>query len=240
MGSGVVPGVNDVAAWLSRFGIGEHNAIAGVGLLYVASLVGLLFGWHTRLVSIAVWVTHTLLMARQTTSYGVDAFAHIFLTYLMLLPSGHAYSLDLAAGRVSSDPSSSARLGIRLLQIHLCIAYFFSGFEKALGEQWWNGEAIWRALMLPEYAQFDLSWLARVPWLAKILCWGTLLVEMAYPIFIWPRATRSLWIAAVVGLHLGILVFLGLGVFAVVMSILTLAIFGVKSDSPTNILVATN
>src|SRR5207248_2278213 len=116
--------------------------------------------YRTRFASIAAWLTHTLFMFQQTTSYGVDCFAQIFLFYLVWMPAGAAFSLDRLAGRVSGDPSIAARISIRVLQLHLCVAYFFSGFEKAMGEQWWNGDAIWRSLMLPQYRQFDFSWLS--------------------------------------------------------------------------------
>ncbi len=225
----LLPGVTQLTSWLGSWGIDEHRAIAAVALSYIGSLVLLLVGFHTRVAAVLAWLTHTLLVFEQTTSYGVDCFAQIFLFYMMLMPAGNAFSLDRAAGRVSGEATRGARISLRILQLHLCIAYFFSGFEKALGEQWWNGEAIWRSLMLPQYRQFDFSWLSRMPWLAKVLGWQTLLVEGAYPIFIWPRLTRKAWIVAVVGMHVGIVLFLGLGIFGLVMSILTLCAFGVSS-----------
>lgn len=85
--------------------------------------------------------------------------------------------------------------------------------------------------MLPIYSQFNMSWLAWYPALTKAVGWGTLLVEIGYPIFIWPKKTRRLWIALTIGLHLGIGVFLGLEFFSLIMAILTLSLFGVTVRS---------
>jgi hypothetical protein len=189
----------------------------------VASLIGLLIGWRARVFARAAWLFHLVLVSGQITAYGVDMFAHIFLFYLCLFPSGWGDS-----------PSSLARFGIRLLQLHLCIAYFFCGYEKAQGPQWWDGDAIWRPLMLPLYSSHDMSWLASYPWLAKLAGWGTLVVEGAYPIFIWPRVTRYLWALLVISLHLGIGVFLGLGIFSLFMSVLTLSLFCIPAVGRVN------
>jgi hypothetical protein len=123
-----------------------------------------------------------------------------------------------------------ARLGLRVVQIHLCIAYLASGIEKATGSQWRDGEAIWRSLMIVHYPRFDFSWLARYPWFAVVLGWGVLVVEIGYAALIWSRCTRRLWVAAVVALHLGIAVFMGLDVFGALMIVLTVAAFGVSSE----------
>jgi hypothetical protein len=158
--------------------------------------------------------------------YGVDAFAHVSLFYCLVMPVGAAFSLDRRAGRAVDAPSATATLSLRVLQLHLCIVYLSSGVEKALGEQWRNGEAIWRSLMLPEYAQFDFSWMAFTPWLAMLVAWGTLAIEIGYAFFIWPRQTRKLWVLATLGLHLGIAVFLGLWLFSSMMMVLTFSAFG--------------
>jgi hypothetical protein len=52
--------------------------------------------------------------------------------------------------------------------------------SKLQGIEWRNGEAIWRSLMLPEFAVFDMSWLASAPLLAKIMCWSVIAIEAGY------------------------------------------------------------
>ncbi|CAN98620.1 hypothetical protein sce8450 [Sorangium cellulosum So ce56] len=230
-GASGFPRIGHVVNAFSRFGVGESSVIAGVGVLYVLSLAGLLLGWRTRLSAACAWLVHlTLMMTAERTNYGADQFANIFLFYLIFMPSGAALSLDRVSGRAPPEPSATARLALRVVQLHLCLVYLSSGVEKALGAAWWDGDAMWRSLMLPEYRRFDFSWLAHHAWIAVAAGWTVLLVEIGYPFFIWPRRTRRLWVAATVGLHVGIAVFMRLDVFGAIMSVFTVAAFGVKAD----------
>jgi hypothetical protein len=110
------------------------------------------------------------------------------------------------------------------------MVYLAGGLFKASGEQWWDGDAIWRAVMLPEYRQLDFTWLADHAWFAKVSGWWVVAVETGYAIFIWPRRTRRPWIVATVLMHLGIGLFMGLGVFAAIMIAFTVAAFGVNAE----------
>jgi hypothetical protein len=215
--------------WLDRIaslGGSPSLALTMMGVAYVFSLVGLLLGWKTRLSAIAAWLLHLGFTYGQTTSYGLDLFTHVSLFLMIWVPAGAALSWDNRRGPPEGRPSSEARLGRRTLQIYLCLTYLASGLEKALGHQWWDGEAIWRSLTLPSLSQFNLQWMAGYPWLPIALGWGTLLIEIGYSLFIWPRRTRKLWFALTVGLHLGIGIFLGLWLFAFIMIVLNLAAFG--------------
>ncbi|WP_437517936.1 hypothetical protein [Sorangium sp. So ce1099] len=224
---------------LAPLGIGEVPIIVAVGAFYVLALVALLAGWHTRMAAAGAWFSHlTLMMTADSTNYGVDQFANIFLFYLMWMPAGAALSLDRRLGRTRGGPASMARLALRVVQIHLCIVYLVGGLGKALGEQWWNGDAIWRTLNIPEYRQYDFTWLAYYPWLAVGAGWMVLLIEVGYPLMIWPRRTRRLWVAATVALHAGIAVFMGLGVFGAIMAVLTISAFAVRADPPGSMLSA--
>lgn len=223
-----LPQMTYVLRQLAEWGISEKLGLTLLGSLYVLVLIALALGWRTRLAAIAAWFLHILFGEGQVTGYGIDLFAHIALFYGMFMPYGAAWSLDVRAGRVSPAPSVGARLSLRIWQIHLAIAYFASGVDKAIGWQWRNGEAIWRSLMLPTYRQYDFSWLAHAPWLATLLGFGTLVIEIGYPFFIFPTRTRPIWITLVLSLHLGIALFLGLHLFALMMGVLTVSCFGVE------------
>jgi hypothetical protein len=221
--------------WLIRtlggVGLSEPLILTTTGIVYLLSLTALLVGWRTRIAAVVAWLTHlTLMMTANGTNYGVDNFGNIFLFYLIWIPSGSALSLDRLAGRAPRGPTPVARLALRVVQIHLCMVYLAGGLLKATGEQWWDGEAIWRSVMLPEYRQLDFCWLADHPWFAKASGWMVLTVEAGYSIFIWPRRTRRLWILATVSMHLGIAIFMGLGVFAAIMIALTVGAFGFSAE----------
>jgi len=209
----------------------ESQLLAVLGLVYVASLIGMLLGWRTRVCTGVAWLLHFVFMrVAPATNYGADDFATIFLFYAAVAPGGAFLALDRRAGRTSDAPTATTRLAIRVMQIHLCIAYLLSGVEQASGEQWNDGEAIWRSLVSQGYELLDFTWLAHVPWLAAIAGWLVLVIEIGYAVFIWPARTRRVWVAAVAAMHAGIGVFMGLHVFAAVMIVLTVAMFGVSAE----------
>jgi len=156
----------------------------------------------------------------------MDIFTHIALLYTMLMPCGDALSLDVLLGRRKSEPSVAAGVTRRMLQLHVCIVYTSSGLEKAAGIQWWNGEAIWRSLMLPVFNQFNFGWLSHVPWMAMIAGWSILAIETGYGIAVWFRKTRAIWIFLTVAMHMGIGMFLGMWMFGAIMILLNLGAFG--------------
>lgn len=218
--------------WLSWI-FGESASIRIAFVAYVLCLVGMLTGVACRPAVVGAWVLHLAFKTSgATAAYGVDEFVNVALFYLMFMPVGCNHLLDAIRGRRVGEASEAASLSIRVLQVQMCVVYLSAGLEKAMGAQWWNGEAIWRALLQPEWAQFDWTWMARAPWLAKVLCWGTLLIEAGYAVFVWPRRTRKLWVAATVGLHIGIGLAMCLVSFSAVMIALTLAAFGLSAEPP--------
>jgi hypothetical protein len=220
------PTVGGLAQLVAPLGLSEPLCLRAVFLLYVASLGALLVGWRTRCSAVLAWLLHLMLLATGfASSYGVDQLAHIALFYCIWFPVGHDWSLDCLAGRCRAEPSFAAGLGRRVLQAHLCIVYFASGVEKAMGEQWWNGEAIWRATLRSDLSTFDFTWLAGAPCLAALLCWATLLVEIGYGVFILLPRARALWVLSAIALHAGIALTLGLLSFSALMIVLNVAAF---------------
>jgi hypothetical protein len=208
---------------------------SGIGLYVVfgthlCAALAFLAGWRTRPAAIVLWLTNLMLAAGAAPHlYGLDTFTRIALFYAMFAPVGAALSCDsLRAG--PAPPSFAARLSLRVLQVHLCIAYGASGIEKATGIQWWNGEALWRSWMRPDLAAVDFSAVAWTPWLAAIGCWATLLLEVGYAVFLWPRRTRRAWAAGIVALHLSIAVTMSLWAFSLVMIVLTVSAWVVPSE----------
>jgi hypothetical protein len=107
----------------------------------------------------------------------------------------------------------------------MCIIYCASAIAKAAGEQWWSGEALWRALSHPQYGTIDPSFLLPYPLLLQAMAIFTILAQFSYPVLVWTRA--RVWIVAVTELlHLGIAIFLGLWLFSAMMIVLNAAAFG--------------
>lgn len=227
-----LPHIGNIALLLKPLGVSADQTVRSLAFLDIAVLAALAAGWHTRACAIAAFVLDILFIhAAGGLLYGADIFIHIAFFYLVFMPSGDAFSLDVRAGRRANRPSVSAGLTRRLLQLHLVIVYASSGIEKGLGHQWWNGDAVWRSVALPAfrepaYLTIDLSALANVPWLPLVSGWLVLLVETGYGVFIWRRGTRLVWLFLTIGMHLFIGVFLGMALFAAIMTLLNLAAFG--------------
>ncbi len=222
-----VPSIGKVALVLGDLGIASATTVHVVFGLYGLSLLGLVIGYRTRLFVVLAWLGHTVTLNSGFFSlYGVDTVMHILLFYLVFSPAGAKWSVDAYLGRVSSAPSACARIAQRLIQLHLCLIYLNTGLAKARGDQWWSGEAIWRALMQPEFNVFDVSWLPSHPWLAVVACWSVLLVELGYSVLIWIPATRRPALIAAIGMHAGIAITMRLWLFSLIMIAFNLAAFG--------------
>jgi hypothetical protein len=207
--------------------------VQGVFAIYALSLLGLLVGLKTGLFAIFAWLTHTLTVNSGYISlYGVDTMIHICLFYCVWMPVGCRFSIDRMSSRTVGSGQFCIGLSIRTLQLHLCIIYLNSGLAKAIGQQWWTGEALWRALMQPQFARFDFSWLSSFPLLPQLACWAVVIIEVGYSLFIWPIRTRPVWLLATIALHLGIIVSMGLFMFSIMMIVMNLSAFGSDLQIP--------
>lgn len=217
--------------WLSdrtvTWGISEVEVIYGLFFFFMLVLVLLGLGFQTRLMSILALFAHLMFLnAGKMFMYGMDYLTTSALFYAVIMPLGKFYSLDNFLRSKPQNPGTIPIFFMRILQMHLCLVYFFGGFAKSLGLHWWNGEAIWRAVSIPGFYQLDMTWLAAVPWLSVVLGWLVLAVELGYPIFIWFRKTRPVFLFLVCCMHLGIGVAMGLPYFAALMILLNTTAFG--------------
>jgi hypothetical protein len=158
--------------------------------------------------------------------FGLDQINVLLATYLMLAPCGSAYSIDrwFAARRAGGPlpparPTVMTNVATRLIQVHMCIIYFFAGLGKLQGDTWWHGNALWGAVANLEYQTLDLTWLAGWPLLTAFLTQLTAYWELTFPVLVWPRLLRPLVLFVAIPLHLGIGFGLGLMTFGLVMPI---------------------
>ncbi len=208
-----------------KFNISEERVIIVCFIAYIFFLSLLAIGWKTRFTALFAWLLHLSFNSSGAASiYGAYEFSNIALFYCFVMPTGSALSIDSWLNPNKKPHPLSNALSRRVLQWHMCIVYMFSGIEKATGRQWWNGEAIWRAL-IREDMPFNFSWLAFVPAIAMIACWFTLVVEIGYAVFIWMPATRKIWLALITLLHAGIAIFLGLWFFSATLLTMNYAAF---------------
>ena len=206
--------------------ISQNATVYIVTGLYIFSLIGLLVGYKTRLMGIIAWLMHIVLNTTgHFTAYGVETFTHIALFYCVVLPVGCSLSID-ARNKPHQVPAYLITLSVRMIQLHLCIMYLACGIEKSMGEQWWNGEAIWIAMQQDQFHKINIDWMANIPIVPKLLCWSTLVTETLYPVAIFWKKTKKAWLIAIISMHAFIGIFLGLELFGGLMILLNLSVFG--------------
>lgn len=157
-------------------------------------------------------------------TFGLDDTLGLLLVGLLVGPSGARLSLDRLLGWAGQGrPSVRATIALRLIQVHLCVVYFFSGCGKMLGASWWEGTALWGAAANVQYRTLDLTFLARHPLVVNALTLATLLWEATYAALVWPRLTRRVFLAMAVAVHLGIGLAMGMMEFGLAMITANLA-----------------
>jgi len=112
----------------------EHpGALAG----YVAGILGMLVGYHTRLFAALAWLGHGAVLGGGRSIDGGDEMMQLLLCYLVFSPAGARWSLDAWLGRVSAAPTAVARIAQRAMQLHLCLIYVDAGLAKVQDATWW-------------------------------------------------------------------------------------------------------
>lgn len=187
-------------------------------LVWLACLVVLgLFavGLFSRTTAVLAWVIVVSTVRRAPFAlFGFDQILSLLTLYLAVCgASGQALSVDRflrrSRGAKTASPDAprrtiAAKVGLRLIQLHLAFIYGMAGLAKLQGPSWWNGMAIWGTMTAGEFASLDFTGLAAWPKLLNLMTHGSLALELLYPIFIWIGLTRPLMILGAVLLHLGI------------------------------------
>jgi hypothetical protein len=225
--SPLIPRISWLVTLGGFLGLREQSVLFLVWICLLSAGVCLLLGIVCQPAAIAAWFLH-LCAAKsgQLFAYGMDNFTTIGLFYLMIAPLPDSLSLDRHLW--SRKVADKRLLGFhkRVLQVHLCLIYFFGGIAKCAGAGWWNGNSIWRALTRPPFnvipAETLISWKYFFPVFTVSIC----LLETGYSLFIWGHKTQRWWLACILGMHIAIGLTMRMYLFALIMIILNVAAFG--------------
>lgn len=194
-------------------------------LLFVFSLLLLALGVGGRILTLIAWLLQIAFLQRNySIAFGADLIGGIFLFYMIFTQSCAELSawtwfkkkfLGKTSKVVSSDIFTS--VFYRIIQVQLCVIYFYTGLEKLKGNSWWDGTALWSVFANPQMMVADFTWLKNFPLLVVMMTFVTVLFEVYFPVLVWVRKTRIWLLLAGVGFHIGIGVFMHLYSFAFVM-----------------------
>jgi len=190
-------------------GIGSDLGLLAAHGAYLLALLCMAFGFVPRQAAAVGWLLHvSWIHTNMAATYGVDTIFTFFLLSLLLVGAG---------SRERNWKGALSSVGMRLVQIQVCVIYGFSGLGKLKGTTWWTGEALWGVLANAQLARFDFGWISHFPVLISILTSATLLWEIYFPALIWIPRLRPWVLLFGLGLHLSIGVTMNLPFFAAVM-----------------------
>lgn len=185
-------------------------------------------GVLTRITSVlAFMITVSYSNRVPVANFGLDQILAILCLYLAIGPSGAVLSVDSWMKKKWKQHKGAtyilpklptARTALRLIQVHLCVVYFWAGFAKLKGDSWWTGEAMWQVIANGEYQTMDLTWMAWVPWLPYLLAHVIVAWEVSFCFLIWNPRLRPFVLAIGTGMHLSIGAFLGMWTFGLIMT----------------------
>jgi len=224
----LMPRLSTVAAALAPLGVSSQQTVALVMGLHLLAAFGLLLGLGTRACAFVAWITHLALIGTGAAyTYGLGKLLVIALFYCLVMPVGREWSIDRKLRRRAgtAETGDDATLSVLVLRLHMCLIYAAAGISKAVGEQWWSGDAVYRALSLPQFQQFDPAPLGAFPLALQAAAMGSVAVQLLYPVLVWTRLRFAIVVLAEL-LHLGIAIFLGLWLFSGIMIVLNAAAFG--------------
>lgn len=156
-----------------------------------------------------------------------DNLARILLFYLVFTDAGAKWSIDaLIRGRFNVPrllPDwlrfSLHNLGVVAIGAQTIIIYVIAGLTKVRGETWLDGSALYYALNMEQFVPWPWlnEFVSGQPWLVSIVTWGTVALQLAFPFLLLNHYTRVAIVFTMMGLHFGIGLFMGLGVFSLIM-----------------------
>lgn len=204
-------------------------------LLYVLMVLGL----TNRILLFATWIiAQGFIQRNYSILFGADLIGNLLLFFLSFTSCSRWWSVrPLIFGYLTRTFSTLDRLfkklkwprvisgllddlshvAFRLLQIQICVIYAYTGLEKLKGLSWWDGTALWTVLANPQFTNYDLIWLRNFPIVFALGTFITIIFEVYFPVMVYMKKTRAIWLGLGVLFHLGIGFLLGLMPFSLVM-----------------------
>lgn len=205
-------------SWNPLGAIGWDGAALATCFALLVGGLATMVGWRTRAsAAVAVLAMICLQRANTTIFNSGDLLLRQIGLAVALSPCGLLWSLDARRARRQGRAVVLRRApwAMRLLQLELAIGYLLSAWSKARGTTWHDGTAVALSLRIEDLQRYVApEWLFDQGILLNLFTWGALAFEATFIFLVWPRRTRLWVLAAGVGFHFGIDVFLDIGFFS--------------------------
>lgn len=124
---------------------------------------------------------------------------------------------DAAASREAGSASFARDIAMRVLALETTLSYVASGGVKAVSPVWLKGDAFAGVIRTRNYGDEKVFRLIeRYPLVGKAVSWGTIAVELGFPlVYVLPAPLARAYLGSMTLFHLGIGQFMGLNRFVV-------------------------
>ena len=193
-------------------------------ILTIITTISFTAGYHTKVSGIITYIGLVSMWNRNPFILdGDDALLRVVIFYLMFSGCGHAFSIDAYRKTL---PVFVKIWPLRLIQLQMALLYFVSGWVKFHSPDWSNGVIFNLVLVHPEYSRWNLNSFLEFSWIQQSLYYLAELIrywEILFPVLLLISLTRKLSIITGILFHLGLLVFMNLRGFSLIMLTLYLA-----------------
>jgi uncharacterized membrane protein YphA (DoxX/SURF4 family) len=195
-----------VLSWLPHDVAAAASWLQFVFWLHIVSAAMLALGLFTRVNAVLVFVLLVSWQNRNPLIWdGEDPLFRLLGFYLLLMPSGRAWSLDrrLFGARRECCPLVPA-WPLRLVQLQVTIVFIAAALSKLGGDAWVDGVALSYVGRLDDlFGRFPVPHvLFETPLLVRLMTWTVIVVELIAPLFLWFRETRRWALLVIVLFHL--------------------------------------
>ncbi len=201
---------------------------AGFDVMYILAIVAAVCfalgigGRVTTIINFAYFCSYSSLAV--LTSDGGDNLLRLVLFYMIFS--------DLSKNASTEKTTLHARISGMLHNVswlaivtQLCILYWDAGFQKAAGQMWRDGTALYYILQLSEFHDpIVADALLRHPTLLVFSTYATMVFQLAFPFLLLNRWSKYAAIAISMSFHLGIMFAMSLISFSAIMMSTELAL----------------
>ncbi|MDY7014089.1 MAG: HTTM domain-containing protein, partial [Cyanobacteriota bacterium] len=190
--------------------------------LAIGLAICLLFGYRTRLVTIASWALIISVQNRNPVlSFAGDHVLRAVLFWAMFLPLGACYSIDSALNSSSQPlPKRICNGATIAFIIQICFIYIWSAAFKTKSDLWWpTGDAVYYSLSFDQYTTAFGQFLLGFPnSFLRILTFAALGFEWVGPLLLfipfYNSFFRIITIISFILLHIGFELCFDIGVLS--------------------------
>lgn len=195
-----------------------HFAITGLAALALG------LGLFHRGAALVFWIGFTYLQLLDVTLYLNHYVLVVWVgAWMVLLPVGSAFSLD-ALRRPEHARSTIPAWMIHVLRLQVGVVYFFAALAKLQPDWLLHGQpvSLW---MRARSGTPIIGPLLDEPGFGLLMSWGGFLYDLSIWGFLLWKPTRKYAYAAVLGFHFFTWVFFEIGMFPIIMVVLTTVFF---------------